>query len=184
MRTSPSNKTFFQELQSTLRRTNRAEGKHGTTTMRPSGCLAVSHGFCPDQHAVFTCHMDFHEGKRMPPTGHAGVDAAFHAFHGLSPSVCVLLHPFAFACRHPARRSVVPWADPSAAYGRPSRPTTRRYRSGFPEPTGGKGHPNGCQRASPLFLPLSAESLAWVHFRIPNTLKNISQRVEKYFPTG
>ncbi len=135
MRTSPSNKTFFQELQSTLRRTNRAEGKHGTTTMRPSGCLAVSHGFCPDQHAVFTCHMDFHEGKRMPPSSHAGVDAAFHAFHGLSPSVCVLLHPFAFACRHPARRSVVPWADPSA------------------------------------------ESLAWVHFRIPNPLRNIFQRV-------
>lgn len=177
MRTSPSNKTFFQELQSTLRRTDRAEGKHGTTTMRPSGCLAVSHGFCPDQHAVFTCHMDFHEGKRMPPSSHAGVDAAFHAFHGLSPSVCVLLHPFAFACRHPARRSVVPWADPSAAYGRPSRPTTRRYRSGFPEPTGGQGASEWLSKG--IAVVPSTVCLIIGMGAFPN-----SQHVEKYFPTG
>lgn len=177
MRTSPSNKTFFQELQSTLRRTNRAEGKHGTTTMRPSGCLAVSHGFCPDQHAVFTCHMDFHEGKRMPPSSHAGVDAAFHAFHGLSPSVCVLLHPFAFACRHPARRSVVPWADPSAAYGRPSRPTTRRYRSGFPEPTGGQGASEWLSKGIAVVPSTVCRIIGMGAF--PN-----SQHVEKYFPTG
>lgn len=177
MRTSPSNKTFFQELQSTLRRTDRAEGKHGTTTMRPSGCLAVSHGFCPDQHAVFTCHMDFHEGKRMPPSSHAGVDAAFHAFHGLSPSVCVLLHPFAFACRHPARRSVVPWADPSAAYGRPSRPTTRRYRSGFPEPTGGQGASEWLSKGIAVVPSTVCRIIGMGVF--PN-----SQPVEKYFPTG